>query len=183
MQLFTGSPPISPDYPPNGTLLVALPLSSTAGTASLTVQSLVITNAGSGGTTGAQLVTGTTGTGTRFQASVTIAGGAIVAILGIVIAGVYSMAPTLLSNEPVSGAGLVGASLGLVLTGQLIFNPITLASATAAGVVGYARIVTAAGVGVIDLDCGTSNASVIMNTTTLALNGPVLCSAEILLEA
>ena len=68
---------------------------------------------GTGGTTGTQTVTGTTGTGTKFQASVTIAGGAITAVLSILVAGAYTALPTSLAAEPVTGASLTGATLNL----------------------------------------------------------------------
>jgi hypothetical protein len=184
MLLYTGSAPASPDYPPsNGsTLLVTLPLSSPAGTVTYAVQSAAIVTGGSGGTNGSQTVIGTTGTGTKFQASVTISGGAITAILSIVVTGSYSVPPTTLTNEPVSGAGLSGAALSVVMTAQLIFGAISQANATASGTAGYARIVTSGNVGIIDLDCGTSGTSVIMNTTAISAGGPVLCSADLLLE-
>lgn len=68
---------------------------------------------GSGGTSGTQTVTGTTGTGTKFQASVTIAGGAITAILSVSVAGAYTAMPSTLTAEPVTGASLTGATLNL----------------------------------------------------------------------
>jgi hypothetical protein len=182
MLLYTGSPPASPDYPATGSLLVTLPLSTPAAVASYAVQSAGIAAPGSGGANGAQLVTGTTGTGTKFQASVTITGGAITAVIGIVVPGVYSVSPISLVNEPVTGAGLTGAALSVVLTAQLVFGAITQANAVSTGTAGYARIVTSGGTGIVDLDCGTSNASVIMNTTSIALNGPILCSADLLTE-
>lgn len=79
------------------------------------VVSAAIVNGGTGGTTGTQTVTGTTGTGTRFQASVTIASGAITAINQITTAGAYTADPTALSAEPVTGAGLSGAVLSLTM--------------------------------------------------------------------
>lgn len=182
MLLYTGSPPPSPDYPVTGTLLVTLPLSTPAAVASYAVQSVAIANPGSGGTNGAQTVTGTTGTGTKFQVSVTIAGGIITAILGITVVGAYSSPPSVLTNEPVTGP-ITGAALSLVLTGQLIFGAITQANAIASGTAGYARIQTSGGVGIVDLDCGTTGTSVLMNTTTIAIGGPVLCSTDILAEA
>lgn len=72
-----------------------------------------IAAAGSGGTNGTQTVTGTTGTGTKFQASVTVAGGAITAVLSVLVAGVYTAMPTTLAAEPVTGASLTGAQLNL----------------------------------------------------------------------
>lgn len=181
--IFTGSPPPSPDYPTSGTLLVTLPLASPAATASYAVQSASINTAGSGGVNGAQLVTGTTGTGTKFQASVTVTGGAITAVLTIAVAGAYSVLPSVPTNEPVTGAGLTSASLSLVMTAQLVFGAIAQANAVATGSAGYARIQTSGGIGVVDLDCGTSNASVLMNTLTINTGGPVQVSTDILTEA
>lgn len=69
---------------------------------------------GSGGTPGAQTVTGTTGTGTKFQASVTVSGGgAITAVGSITVAGDYTVNPTNANAEPVTGAGLTGATLSI----------------------------------------------------------------------
>jgi phage tail sheath protein FI len=99
---------------------------------------------GTGGTNGTQTVTGTTGTGTKFQASVTVAGGIITAVLSVTVAGSYTTNPTLLTAEPVTGAGLVGATLNINMgiANFSIINPgvftvnsatFTQASSTGAG--------------------------------------------------
>lgn len=98
------------------------------------VVSATIANGGTGGTNGTQTVTGTTGTGTKFQASVTVAGGIITAILSISVAGSYLTNPTLLTAEPVTGGGVNGATLNLnmgILTFSIV-NPgsFTVNSAT-----------------------------------------------------
>lgn len=77
------------------------------------VQSATVAAGGSGGADGTQTVTGTTGTGTKFQASVTISGGEITAVLSISVAGNYTVNPTLLTAEPVTGASLSGATLNI----------------------------------------------------------------------
>lgn len=89
------------------------------------VQSATVSAGGSGGTNGTQTVTGTTGRGQWFQASVTVAGGAITAVLSITIGGAYSTNPTALAAEPVTGAGLTGATLNLKMgvAQVLITNP------------------------------------------------------------
>lgn len=75
-----------------------------------------IVNAGTGGTPGAAVVTGTTGTGTKFQANVTIeAGGTISSVDSIAVAGAYTVNPTNIANEPVTGGGLTGAILSVVM--------------------------------------------------------------------
>ena len=87
-----------------------------------------VQTAGTGGTPGSATVTGTTGTGTKFQASVTIDGtGKITSVDSITVAGDYTVNPTVTTAEPVTGGGLAGAKLGLTI-GILNF------SITAAGV-------------------------------------------------
>lgn len=82
------------------------------------VVSATVAAGGSGGTDGTQTVIGTTGTSpttspVRFQASVTVAGGTITAVLSITVAGQYAINPTVLAAEPVTGADLVGAQLNI----------------------------------------------------------------------
>jgi hypothetical protein len=79
------------------------------------VVSATVASGGSGGTNGTQTVTGTTGTGTKFQAVVTVTGGAITAVNSISQAGSYTVNPTVLTAEPVTGASLVGATLNVVM--------------------------------------------------------------------
>src|SRR6185312_6885388 len=67
------------------------------------VTAAAIASAGSGGTNGSQTVTGTTGTGTKFQAKVTVTGGAIASVDLILVSGLYSINPTVPSAEPVTG--------------------------------------------------------------------------------
>jgi phage tail sheath protein FI len=93
------------------------------------VVSATVAAGGSGGTNGTQTVTGTTGTGTRFQASVTVSGGAITAVLSISLAGSYTTNPTALATEPVTGAGLVGAELNVIM-GVNTFNIVNPGSFT-----------------------------------------------------
>jgi len=88
------------------------------------VVSATIAAAGTGGTNGTQTVTGTTGTGTPFQASVTVSGGAITAVLSISVAGNYTANPTNIASEPVTGASLSGAALDVVM-GALTVVPNT----------------------------------------------------------
>lgn len=77
------------------------------------VVSATVFSSGSGGTNGTQTVTGTTGTGVPFQASVTVAGGTITAVLSITSGGSYSANPT--AHDPVVGASLTGAVLAVVV--------------------------------------------------------------------
>lgn len=92
------------------------------------VNGAVIFAAGSGGTPGTQTVTGTTGTGTKFQASVTVNGaGHISAINSISRPGNYTVNPTFNASpfdqyvELVTGGGLSGAELTLSM-GVLDFS-------------------------------------------------------------
>ena len=71
---------------------------------------------GSGGTDGQQIVTGTTGVGTSiFQALVVVAGGVITSVISIFTPGSYTTNPTNLAVEPVTGAGLTGATLSVIM--------------------------------------------------------------------
>lgn len=79
------------------------------------VLSAAVVGPGAGGTDGIQVVTGTTGVGTPFQARVVVSGGAIIAVLNIVDGGAYTSNPLNLAAEPVIGGGLVGATLFLVM--------------------------------------------------------------------
>jgi hypothetical protein len=135
--LYSGSPPVAPDVTvPSGNLLAALPMSTTPGAVTYQVQSAAVNTGGSGGTTGTQTVTGTTGTGTKFQASVTISGGAITAVNSVTVAGSYSALPTNLTAEPVTGAGLTGATLSLGMTAVWTANAVTTTNASATGTAG-----------------------------------------------
>ncbi len=184
---YSGSYPPGPDVlVPSGNLLAALPLSSSAGTIVYSVQGASVYAGGSGGTNGTQTVTGTTGTGTKFQASVTVSGGAITAVNSISVAGSYTALPSVLNDEPVTGAGLSGAALSLAMTAGVSFNAITTENASATGAVGFCRLAannTAGGAGIVDLDVGTSGTSVIVNTTSFASGGPIVVSSAAITEA
>lgn len=67
--------------------------------------------------------------------------------------------------------------------GILTCNAITQANAVATGTAGYARISTSGGTAIIDLDVGTSGASVIMNTTSIVSGGPVQITSAVFTEA
>ena len=76
---------------------------------------------GTGGTPGTQIVTGTTGTGTKFQLSVTVSGGGTISsINSVLVAGSYTTNPTLLTAEPVTGGGLTGAIVSILMGAQTI---------------------------------------------------------------
>ena len=83
------------------------------------VLSATVNAAGSGGANGIAIVTGTTGTGTKFQARGVIASGALTGPLTVVNAGSYTVDPTSLTAEPVTGGGLTGTTVGLTMSGDL----------------------------------------------------------------
>jgi hypothetical protein len=84
-------------------------------------------NAGSGGPPlQTVILSGTTGTGTKFQVSVLLGAiGEIMVVNAIVVAGDYSINPANLSNEPLTGSGVVGAvmSLKMGLGSVTLSNP------------------------------------------------------------
>lgn len=78
------------------------------------------------------IVVGTTGTGTKFRASVTIATNAIASVQSITIAGDYTVNPTVIAAEPVTYVS--GASSGTTLTGaqlSVLMGALTLTLNTA----------------------------------------------------
>ncbi len=99
----------------------------------------------------AQTVTGTTGTGTKFTASVAIASGGVSQVLQI-HGGNYTANPTGCAgtscNEPVTGAGLTGAVL-TVNTGALTLSQQTAGAMTVLPPAAGATTSTGAGVGAI----------------------------------
>lgn len=108
-------------YAPSDTIT----LSGGTGTAAVcTVQATQVHSAsvnagGSGGTNGSCVLTGTTGVtadgGGRFQINATISGGAVTALSSFVDQSTYTTNPTLLTAEPVTGCGLTGATLSVVM--------------------------------------------------------------------
>lgn len=73
-----------------------------------------ITAGGTGGTPGAVTLTGTDGTGTKYQVTGVINGGGVLASLtAITVAGVYTALPGTLSAGAVSGGSLTGTTLNL----------------------------------------------------------------------
>lgn len=64
------------------------------------------------------IIEGTTGTGTKFRASVTIASNAIASVQSITVGGAYTANPSVLGTEPVTY--ISGASSGTTLTGAAL---------------------------------------------------------------
>jgi hypothetical protein len=85
------------------------------------VLSATVASGGSGGTNGQVAINGTTGSGTKFSARGNISGGALSGALTIVTPGSYSIDPTSLSAEPVTGGGLTGATVALTMSGDNAF--------------------------------------------------------------
>ena len=106
-------------YAPGDTVTLAGGVSSVAAVVTIAttrVNLAGVNAAGTGGTPGTATVTGTTGTGTKFQANVTIGGGgSITSVNYISVPGSYSVNPTTITAEPVTGGGLTGATLNLLL--------------------------------------------------------------------
>jgi len=137
---YPGADSATHTYVPGDTINLTGGVQSTA--AVLTVNTTVlagivtIVNRGTGGTPLANaIVTGTTGTGTKFQVEVFIDGaGVINSITGIVNGGNYTANPSALSNEPVTGAGLSGAALSISMgVGTFTFTNRGVFTTNAAG--------------------------------------------------
>lgn len=82
-------------------------------------------------------------------------------------------AQVLLAELPCSSTAF-GSASGAVLTANAIT---TDASANATGTATWASLVTSGGTRKIDMSVGTSNANVILNTTSIVSGAAVSCSA------
>lgn len=112
----------------NGQLLVA----------NTKVVGAAVASPGTGGAAGVQTVTGTTGTGTLFQASVNVSGGGITSVNSITVPGQYLVNPTNIANEPVTGAGLGGAALSVSM-GVLFLQVQQTGSYSIVGSIGFTQ--------------------------------------------
>ena len=181
MQLWTTTPPPSPDLSPNGVMLVSLPLSSVAAVASYGVQGGLITAPGTGGTNGLYALAIVSGSGSNASGTYTVSGGVLTAIDIAVAGNNYATPPTFAGFGT---AGLTGAAATAVITAVLVFNALSTATAVATGVAGWARVTNSSNVGIIDLDVGTTNASsVVMDNTFISMSGSVSCTAQVMVEA
>lgn len=75
----------------------------------------VVNAGGTGGTNGAVTITGTSGTGTKFQATGIITANALAGPLVVTVGGDYTVGPTSLAAEPVTGGSLTGCTVTLVM--------------------------------------------------------------------
>ena len=120
------------------------------------VVSAIVVAAGSGGTPGLTTFTGTTGTGTKWQGTATIAAGGTLtvgAVATITVAGNYTADPTF-AGDTVTGGSLTGGEFTL-LTGAL-----TLSVSTAGEYVVSPNLTAAATTNVIGTGTGVTVAAV-----------------------
>jgi hypothetical protein len=154
-------------YAPNDTITLSGGTATTPAVLTVThtkVVSATVAAGGSGGTNGAQTVTGTTGTGTKFQASVTVSGGAITAVNSISLAGDYTVNPTNIAAEPVTGASLTGAQLNVVM--GVLTTSITTAGVYTANAASFTQASTS----------GTGTGAT-FNTTSFGVNAATVTTA------
>jgi hypothetical protein len=109
-------------------------------------RNISIVNRGSGGTNGSVRLIGVSGIGAPFQVQGTIAGGQLVSIDAVVTPGAYAANPVDITNEPVTGGGLTGATVSLQM-GVLAFLPVNLTSYTDPPVNPAATLCSGPGVG------------------------------------
>lgn len=189
MNFYIGAIPASPDFPPpfnlvaGDSLIASLPLSNPPAVASLAILSGSITAAGIGGTDGTYALTITpamSDPGVGAAGVYTVLGGILSSIQMSNNGSGYVVPPTF---SGFATSGLTGATASPVMTGILVFNTIASAVGVGTGTAGFVRIVTSGGVGIIDLDIGTTNGfSVITNSTFIGLGGEVSCTADVLIE-
>jgi len=105
-------------YAPGDSVTLTGGTSTTAAKVSISTTkaiSATVNAGGTGGTNGACTVTGTTGSGTLAQFSGTVSGNSLIGPLTVVLAGSYNSNPISLSAEPVTGCGLSGATVSMVM--------------------------------------------------------------------
>lgn len=106
----------------------------------------------------------------------------------------YSGAPPADASVAATGTLLAtlacSATFGVVTTGvsggakpYLTANAITSANGVATGTPGYCRLQTSGGVGVVDLDVGTTGTSVIATPDTITSGAPVNVTSLVITEA
>lgn len=97
--------------------------------------SATVGSGGSGGTNGTQTVTlgatGAVGVTTTATFSVTVSGGAITAVLGVVTPGLYEKMPT--NPVAVTGAGLMGATLNVTSAAPTTQDQVAILEGTGGG--------------------------------------------------
>jgi hypothetical protein len=104
---------INDTFVPAGGTLKPLGAASLLTATHIQVQTAVVNAGGTGGTPGAVTITGTTGTGTKFQATGTINGsGVLTGPLVVTVAGDYTVGPTI-AGDAVTGGSLTGATVAL----------------------------------------------------------------------
>jgi hypothetical protein len=125
--LATAGAPLTPGigYVPGDTITVAGGTLYASSPAVLSVNETLAVSAsiitpGTGGTNGACTVTGTTGTGTKAQFAGDVNGGGLRGPLTVLVPGDYTVNPTSLTAEPVTGCGLTGAVVNMQM-GILVF--------------------------------------------------------------
>lgn len=106
----------------NPTVAITGGVTNPTGVLTTKVVTATIVAGGTGGTPGAVTITGTTGTGTPFQATGTINGGGVLTgQLVVTVAGNYSVPVTNIAIEPVTGGALSGCTVSVSL-GLLAFT-------------------------------------------------------------
>jgi len=105
-------------YAPADTITLTGGSFTTAAVLTVTDTKLVsatVNNAGSTCSGSSGTLTGTTGTGTKFQIAATYSGGVVSGLGAISVAGDYTVNPTSLAAEPVTGNSCTGVTLGVVM--------------------------------------------------------------------
>lgn len=119
---FSGSTTTDANYAPNDTITLTGGTFSQAAVYTVATTSIKpnpnisIANAGSGGTPGGVVLTGVSGTGTKFQLNATIGSdGTLSNLVSLITAGSYTVNPSTPASTAVSGGGLTGATLHVTM--------------------------------------------------------------------
>ncbi len=185
IRIYDGAIPDSPDAAPSGTLLSTMTGNNRGfGTVIIAGVNALILGAGGAGYNSAPIVAFTGGGGTGAAATAVISGGAIAQVSVTSPGSGYTAPPTV----TLTGGGFTTAAtppmaqLGPVLEAAAITQD---SAAAASGTAGWARLLSAAGAPVADVDCGSldGDAALAITPADITIGVPVMCAYFLIDEA
>lgn len=182
IRLYTGTIPASPDAGATGSLLSTL--TGNAGGFGAVVASgvtAIVVSAGGTGFTGVPAVAITGGGGTGASAVATVSGGVVNSVTVTNPGTGFTGVPTVAFTGGAGTGAAATAAIGVDLQASAITQD---NSAVGTGTPGYARLLSAAGVAVLDVDVSAPGAGGAFQLVpvTLTAGAPVTCSSFLIAE-
>lgn len=182
IRLYTGTIPASPDAGATGTLLSTL-TGNAGGFGSVVASGVTVIAITAGGTgyTGVPAVAITGGSGTGASAVATVSGGVVNSITVTNAGSGFLTAPTVTLSGGAGTGATATAAIGVDMQASAITQD---NSAAGTGTPGYARLLSAAGVAVLDVDVSGAGAGGAFQIvpSTLTAGAPVTCSSFLIAE-